>query len=146
LSPAPLRTFYFGLAYLFKLAGVELIREQVRAALPAAATSYDITPGGLVLWLDQRHGKSVVYDWKNANGLLVPRAGDGGPAPEWPSLEVTRVMFAREPLYWDEWFQAWDQICKGRDQAALTAQNLDLGLDRPRALPPGTETHDDTLN
>ena len=42
------------LAYLFKRAGVDVVREQVRAALPKDAVHFDVGPAGLLVWFGSR--------------------------------------------------------------------------------------------
>src|SRR5262249_22318354 len=53
LDPEERRAWSTALAGLYKLAGVELVREQIAAALLGEAVSYDITPSGMTVWLDR---------------------------------------------------------------------------------------------
>jgi hypothetical protein len=119
-------TLLAGLVYLYKLAGVDLVREQVQAALPSTAASYDITPVGLLLWLDQRHGKAIVYDLIDPAERLVPRTPAGEPAPSWPPLDARRLVFGRVPLSWDDWVASWDRT--GGSYPQLPHEDRDLPL------------------
>jgi hypothetical protein len=123
-----LRTLLAGLVYLYKLAGVDLVREQVRAALPSAVVSYDITPVGLVLWLDQRHGSAIVYDLVDPADRLEPRIPGDGVAASWPALEARRVVFGRVALSWDDWVASWEQARQGLGYPELPNEDRDLGL------------------
>ncbi len=107
LAPDQRQIFASALASLYKLAGVDLVREQVRASLPPVVAHYDVTAEGLVLWLDQRQGRAITYDLREPTGSLRPRSADGTPAGEWPVLEADRVIFAQVPLPWKEWVQGW---------------------------------------
>ena len=46
---------------LYKLAGVDLVREQVEAWLGQSRFGYDITAEGLVVWPRQEYEEQVVY-------------------------------------------------------------------------------------
>jgi hypothetical protein len=137
LPPEQMLTLLAGLVYLYKLAGVHLVREQVRASLPGAATSYDITAAGLVLWLDQRHGSAVLYDLLSPARELEARTPDGRDAPGWPTLDARRVVFARVPLSWTDWVQSWERARQGTGYPILPTAELDLSLLGPRAAEGG---------
>jgi len=111
-APEQRQVLKFAVAGFYKLAGVDLVREQVEANLPPEATAYDITLNALIVWLGERGGRAVLYDWATLDGLLDPRAPDGDPAPEWPVLDQRRLVFGSVPLAWEHWVDVWQ-----RDQA-----------------------------
>jgi hypothetical protein len=117
--------FTTALAGLYKRAGVELVREQLQANLPPVA-GCDLTPNGLVIWLDQRGGWSLTYDLRTRHRHLEPCAADGLRAPEGPRLDADRLVFARVPLLWRQWVDAWE-----KDQAGAGHLRLFDGLLRP---------------
>ncbi|AMV29436.1 hypothetical protein VT84_33890 [Gemmata sp. SH-PL17] len=68
LAPDPRRELENALAYLHRRAGVDLIREQVRAELPPTA-HFDVSARGLLVWYGERESTPpVLYD------LLAPAA------------------------------------------------------------------------
>lgn len=101
-------------AGFYKLAGVDLVREQLAANLPPEGIAYDITPRDLVVWLGRRGDRAILYDWHSIDGLLDPRTPDGAPAPEWPVLDSRRVIFARIPLPWQQWVETWQKDQNGQ--------------------------------
>jgi hypothetical protein len=103
---------------------VELVREQVVANLPPAA-GYDLTPEGLVLWLDRRGGRSVTYDLRAGRRYAEPREPDGLRASEGLLLDVDRLVFARVPLLWRQWVAAWEQDQAGTGHVRLFDARLE---------------------
>lgn len=94
--------FENALAGLYKMAGVEIVREQLAAALDAAP--YDIAAEGLVVWPDGSYETEVVYALTSSGALAADvRAGRATPKP----LHAREVLFREEPLTWDAWVQAW---------------------------------------
>jgi hypothetical protein len=128
-TPEQLRALTTALASLYKLAGVELVREQIEASLPPGA-SYDLTARGLVLWLDRRHGRSVSYDLRDTKGLLKPHTPEGELALEGPVLDANQVVFARFPLSWQQWVQTWQKDQDGHGHPGLFNGELELVLVR----------------
>jgi hypothetical protein len=115
------------LAYLFKRAGVDVAKEQVRAALPAGV-DFDVGPAGLLVWYDGREGPPVVYDLGDPSAELRPLTLRRRPAPG-PHLKAERVLFARLPLTWSQWTGVWPATPGG----APTDRDLILLPPRPRA-------------
>ena len=112
------------LAIFYKFAGVDLVREQVRARLPASVACYDITPQGLVLWLDHRNGQALTCDLRGANG-----EPHGAAPADRLALDCRQVVFAQTPLTWDQWVSAWEKAPKGQGLPPL------LDTDKGSVLP-----------
>ncbi|MDY3563257.1 hypothetical protein R5W23_004757 [Gemmata sp. JC673] len=108
LPPGPAREFENALAYLYRRAGVDLVREQVRAALPPAAL-FDVSPAGLLVQYGPlESGPPVLYDLFEPGDELRPLTPAGRRPAVAPALEARRVMFRRVELTWGEWEKVWD--------------------------------------
>ncbi|MFO0795933.1 MAG: hypothetical protein U0804_00570 [Gemmataceae bacterium] len=115
------------LGYLFKRAGVDVVREEVRAALPKDAAHFDVGPAGLLVWYGAREGEPVIYDLGDPGAKLRPltarrRAASG------EFLEADRVAFGRRPLTWSQWTGVWPAT----PGAAPTERDLALLPPRPK--------------
>ena len=121
LPPAQHQTLRNALIGLYKMAGVELTREQLSALLPAAC-AYDVDDDGLLLWPTEDFGTEVRYHIHEPEERFVPELI--GPAPDGLSLSPladAELRFARNPVTWSQWVTAW------RDTEAprlLTGQRL----------------------
>src|SRR5262249_46682467 len=114
------------LAGLYKLAGIDLVREQVRANLPAPIACFDVTARDLILWLNQRHGKAILYDLDDLSGHLPPRNPDRPPAPDRPVLEGGRLLFGKVSISWQEWVESWQKDRAGRMPLTLAGAGITL--------------------
>jgi hypothetical protein len=112
------RAMNTSLACLYKLAGVDLVREQVTANLPPAIASFDITAKGLLLWLDRRHGQVAQYDLHARQPQLEPLPSGDTPSPG-PVLDAERLLFARFPLSWNQVVQSWQKDQDGQGHPPL---------------------------
>ncbi|HEY3788732.1 MAG TPA: hypothetical protein VGL71_07750, partial [Urbifossiella sp.] len=74
LPPEQARIFRNALAYLYKRAGVEVVREQMRAELPEAALEFEIVSEGLLVWYGSRESDPLVYDLGDPVNELRPRS------------------------------------------------------------------------
>jgi hypothetical protein len=116
------------LACLYKLAGVDVVREQVAANLPPPATSFDVTRYGLVVWLDRRHGDAISYNLVDQLGEVKPTTAAGQPAPEWPALDVRRLMFGALTLTWEQMVASWRKDQEGEGHPRLVSQGVEVAL------------------
>ncbi len=114
------------LAGLYKLAGIDVVTEQVRANLPHPVAAFELAPRDLVLWLDHRHGKAVFYDLNDLNGRLCPHTGAGKPLADWPVLDAERVIFSRLPISWDQWVENWRQPALTESKPASRRIEVDV--------------------
>jgi hypothetical protein len=125
LTEAQRHALALALAGLYKLAGIDLVYEQLRAQLPAELTGFELTVHGLRLWLDQRHDQGFVYDLRQPVDKLQPKTLQGVPAAG-PALDAAKLVFARVPLPWSQWVENWQKDQDGRLplQTVSAADNL----------------------
>jgi hypothetical protein len=135
LNEEQLRALNTGLATLYKLAGVDLVREQLRANLPPQAASYDIRRTGLAVWLDRRHGNAIFYDLQDPDAPRTPTTPDGKPTTDWPVIDARQLVFASLPLRWEDLVASWRKDQEGQGHLPLVSRGVELDLLRP-ALPP----------
>lgn len=137
-DPARREQVVLALAGLYKLAGADLIREQIRALLAPREPGYDVTEDGLTLWPVARGGERIVYNLNSLRDGLRPRASGGTEADGWPELPAERVRFVERPFAWSAWVACWD----APEGVASPQQNDLLGgwtfyLPPPEHEPPG---------
>jgi hypothetical protein len=114
------------LAGLYKLAGIDLVREQVRQNLPPPTTSFALTERDLLLEVGPHREPIVRYDLTKPKGPLRPRTLEGAPAPDWPTLDPSRVIFARVPLSWQQWVESWQGTPDGKTPRTLLIPGVKL--------------------
>jgi hypothetical protein len=118
LSPGQRGTLANALAGFYKLAGVDLVREQLDAHLPPETETYAIEQRGLAVRSVHDDHPEVVFavaDW--------PPAAAG--APPWPQEsrypKRQELIFSARPIAWNDWILAWQ-----RDQTAGSVQPIPL--------------------
>lgn len=126
VSPPQRQAMTTALIGFYKLAGADLVREQLEANLPTKHGGYDITADDLVLWPDPAGGPAIYYDWANPEAQLLPHAADGSPAPAYPPLDARHVIFARVPLLWSQWVETWQKDQDGQSPPPPLAVEIKL--------------------
>jgi hypothetical protein len=109
------------LAGLYKLAGVDLTREQIAAALEPAAPRYHITRCGLVAWPGADRRTEVVYPLDD-RAVCLPYVMSGAPVADLPGLEGRRLLFRATPVQWREWVEAWQRDQSGEGATEVLAE------------------------
>jgi hypothetical protein len=104
LSVARRHTLASALAGFYKMAGVDVVREQVEARLEPGSRGYEIDSDALVVWSgNERPCRFPLRDWPaTENGhddsyLLVVGA-----------TERERWVFAAAPISWRRWVVTWE--------------------------------------
>ncbi len=112
LSAAQRGTLANALAGFYKMAGVDLVREQLDAHLAPENESYRVQVNGLVVRGNNPGDREVLYplsDWPQAQGADRPWPQES----RYPSRQ--ELIFSARPIAWQGWVQAWQ-----RDQAIGT--------------------------
>jgi hypothetical protein len=120
IRPEQSRLLTAALTNLYRLAGVDLVREQVRAQLPADVGDFDVTARRLVLWADHRRDRLLFsYDLRDPQGPLKPRNRAGALVPDGPVLDPSQVLFSHVPLTWQQWVESWQKDSEGREHPSV---------------------------
>jgi hypothetical protein len=101
------QTLSAALAGLYRLAGVDLTREQIAASLPATTFAFDITDIGLLVWTSADGTQDVAYDL-SAGPVAPPQPLHGVAPAGMPVLDASRLLLSNVPLAWTDWVRAWD--------------------------------------
>ena len=101
------RTLELAIAGFYKLAGVDIIREQLRGCFAPELPPYDITDKGLVVWPDGRYEVEIRYDLY-ARPWMRPRPRSVARQYELPTLEANHALFVELPISWDTWVACWE--------------------------------------
>jgi hypothetical protein len=107
LSVEQQRTLASALAGLYRLAGVQMTREQIAASLPLTVFAFDIADAGLVVWTGPDGRDEFLYDL-NGGPVVQPMPIH----PEMPALNTHALLLANNPLAWQDWVQ----ICNGSEE------------------------------
>jgi hypothetical protein len=112
LTPKQVRVFRDALAGFYKLAGADLVREQVEDVLPAGAW-YDVTDEGLVVWPAARLGEEVIYHLDEGPDL-PPHGGRSMRPADGRVLKAHELVFAKTPIAWKDWVETWERDHEGK--------------------------------
>lgn len=107
------RVLRAALAGFYKLANVDLVREQIEASFAPARFSYDVSDDALVVWMGPQNEIEVAYDL-TADPVLEPRLTAGRPPKPPPVLSAVPLRFRDVLLSWDEWVAIWEQDQTGK--------------------------------
>jgi hypothetical protein len=137
LPPTPARALTNALAYLFKRAGVDLVREHVSAELPADAVHFDVVSAGLLVWYGSRDAAPVLYDLARRPDDLRPRTPDNLRPTAGPVLDADRLLLSRVRLNWPDWVAVWQAGASDQPPPRFGPADFELVLLPPAARPPG---------
>lgn len=107
----------------YKLAGVDLVREQIESCFLPASTPYDIADEGLVVWPGPGYETEVVYDLREVPALH-PRVTAGQPSAPLPVLAADELLFKRRAELWEDWVGAWQRVQAGEPPSKPLARDM----------------------
>jgi hypothetical protein len=127
-------TLHNALVGFYKLAGVDLVEEQLAESLPPGPFGFRFA--GLIFWQDERHTQPVYYDIRKGWPVYPPLDAESKLVDGWPSVESS-VIFAQKTITWDSWVQTWRSLPQGEPANRLLEASIPI-LTEPapaRALP-----------
>ena len=95
------------LAGLYRLAAVDLTREQLAAQLPPEKWRYQLAGHRLTVRPHDSDEPEAVYDLSEET-TLTPCDANGRVVADLPALTVDRLLLAKVPLPWTDWVRVWD--------------------------------------
>ncbi|MBA3539890.1 MAG: hypothetical protein H0T79_09695, partial [Deltaproteobacteria bacterium] len=122
------RIFEIALAGFYKLAAVDLVREQLEVVLGGRSIAYDISGEGLVAWPGDGYQTEVIYDLHSPGKATVR-----GPslAVQPPRFDDRRALYHRESMPWSTWAATWEQLAAGQSPPRIVVG--------PELLPPRSQ-------
>ncbi len=120
------------LAGLYRLAGVDVVREQLEAALggEGKAPHYDVSGEGLVVWPGRDYRSEVVYDLRRGTSF-TPKIRGEVPVESARVLGDAEVFLRAQQVTWASWVAAWSASAAG--DAPIPRVTEGPSLLRPRA-------------
>ena len=118
LPPGARGTFVSALVGLYKMAGVQLIREPIIDALGPDFPDYDLRQEGLVVWPTKGSPTEILYLLRPVPGAppLVTIDAKGQPAlTDPPQLDSHRLLFSNAVVGWKGWVELWEDDRSGKD-------------------------------
>jgi hypothetical protein len=112
LTEAQLAVLKLGLAGIYKIGGVDLVREQISACFSHRILHYDIADHGLVVWPDQAFTTEVRYLLVDRR-IISPRPRRAAREHQLPDLDARALIFSLNPISWRRWVEAWNAEAEG---------------------------------
>ncbi len=104
LADAPRQALADAITGFYKMSGVELVHEQIEAALEPN-TRYDVNERGLCVWSES--GSLVrCYDLRDDE---PPPTDVWGPVTRPEAFDREQLLFASWPVTWELWVEVWDR-------------------------------------
>jgi hypothetical protein len=99
--------FMRALIGFYRLAGVDLVREQIAASFSPRQIPYDVSEEGLAVWPDGKYEEEAIYNLHHHTIRPYPRSV----ARTWslPNVESETLIFAQTKLSWETWTSQWDE-------------------------------------
>jgi hypothetical protein len=101
----------------YKLAGVEVVREQIESQLPAG-TVYDVAEKGLVVWSLMGQKSEIVYNL-DSRPDITPVVYGPSILPVLSPFAAEAILYAETPIRWTDWVQTWQLDHDGKGHAPL---------------------------
>ncbi len=89
---------------LYKMTGVDLVREQISAVI--GTLPYDVLDNSLVVWPDRSYRTAVRYGLRG-RGKTIHAAIVVGLGALPPAIEAAKLLFRHQNVPWRTWVDAW---------------------------------------
>ena len=100
------QTLDLAIAGFYKLAGVDIVREQLSGCFTPDLPPYDVMDKGLVVWPDGKYEAEVHYDL-GARPVMRPRPRTLARLYDLPNLEADHALYSELTIPWDTWVACW---------------------------------------
>lgn len=125
LSDSQLACLKLALAGIYKIGGVDLIREQLLAQFAPRTIRYDISDQGLLVWPDKAYDAEVRY-YLDDRRLISPRPRRVAREFQLPDLDTRALIYNLNSISWRRWVDAWTAEHEDQPLPVLFADELHL--------------------
>lgn len=113
------------LAGIYKIGGVDLIREQIASRFVPRSMRFDITDQGLVVWPNHAYDVEARYSLDDRR-LISPRPRRVAREFDLPELDARALIYSLNPISWRRWVEAWEAEQDGLPIPLLFADRIHL--------------------
>ena len=122
LSATQRETFTAALAGFYKLAGVQMVGEQISACFTPEQPDWEVTHAGLTVWPADSHEAAALYELDD-DPPYEPR----GDAPsKLPLLKARQLFFSATPITWSDWIACWSRDSNGQPSKQAVIADLEF--------------------
>lgn len=127
VTPERRAAVLLAIAGLYKLAGVDLLKEQIEALFHPRAIRYELTEQTLTVAAAMDSDLPTArYSLFLAGDELRPRYSGDREDGLWPVLKARQLFFRRQSLRWTEWVAAWERERPSTDSLRLFQEGTSL--------------------
>jgi len=124
----------------YRLAGVDLVREQIAACFAPRQLPYDVDEEGLLVWPDGEYRDEAVYSLRR-HMTVRPYPRSVVRTHDLPMIPIEQLIFSKTSLAWQDWSQQWEASAAEDRPDVLPADirwswNLSEISNRDRERPP----------
>jgi hypothetical protein len=116
LSQAQIGAFRDALAGLYKISGVDLIREHIEANFRPGTVAFDILEEGLVVWPSTGYEVQALYPLRDGQVLQARTLASPFPV-SLPGLDVSHLFYSHLAIPWSSWVEVWEADQAGKATA-----------------------------
>ena len=116
------RTLLNALIGFYRLAGVDLVREQIRATFGSRALPYDIAEEGLIVWPGGSYEEEAIYNLRHRS-VIRPYPKAVARRFFLPAVPIEGLIFSESRLRWEIWGALWED------------ESVDSADSQPAAIP-----------
>jgi hypothetical protein len=109
LAPEPAAAVRQALLGLYKLAGVELLEEDLKRLLEPSGGHFELADRQIRVWPDVGSDRSLCFHWREGE-LREESEGSGRTDPLAAGMAESILSFRRTPIAWKAWVQAWQEF------------------------------------
>ncbi len=125
LNEAEKKSLWLALAGFYKMAGVDVVREQLQSCFVGGMPPYDMTDRGLVIWPGGDYQDEVRYEMTQ-RPTMRPRPRTLAKQHAMPTMEAPQAIYAENSIQWDDWVAAWDAEQEAKTGPALFPSEVRL--------------------
>ncbi|MCH8047670.1 MAG: hypothetical protein IID44_28585, partial [Planctomycetes bacterium] len=122
LSAPQRETFTAALAGFYKLAGVQLVGEQISACFAPQQPDWEITHAGLQVWPDESHDAVSLYELDGD----PPYEPHGDVPLKLPLLDAQQLFYSAAPIAWTDWVACWSRDSNGQPSKQAVIAGLEF--------------------
>ena len=126
LTSEQLQVMSTALAGFYKISGIDIVREQLVAVLPVAASGFDLTSAELLVHGKGQPDHDIVYDLRGKQARLRAWTRDGLATSALTGIDARRILFSQVPIFWEDWVACWEKDRDGQGHPQIFSDRIPL--------------------